>query len=69
MKTKYFDYRITYFFKHSKMGFSNSITVTAINEQDASKKAIDAVSGCYGSVMLKKFSFKNPELLKLNKTI
>jgi hypothetical protein len=49
---------IVYFFNHSKMGFSNEITVDAICNEQALDKAKDAVSGCYGSSMLKRFSFK-----------
>ena len=49
---------IIYNFKDSKMGFSNEITVTAINDEQAIDKAKDEVSGCYGSSMLKRFSFK-----------
>lgn len=51
-------YTVIYFFNHSKMGFSNEITVQAINETDALEKAKNDVSGCYGSSMLKRFSFK-----------
>jgi hypothetical protein len=62
IKTIYRDYTVVYFFNHSKMGFSNSVTVNAISLEDASKKAIEAVSGCYGSGMLKRFSFKEPTI-------
>lgn len=62
MKTIYNDYTVVYFFKHSKMGFSNSVTVNAISLEDATKKATEAVSGCYGSGMLKRFSFNQPIL-------
>ena len=49
---------IVYFFNHSKMGFSNEITVEAICNEMAMDKAKLAISECYGSSMLKKFSFK-----------
>ncbi len=49
---------IIYQFNHSKMGFQNSVTVTAINDEQAIDKAKDEVSGVYGSGMLKKFTFK-----------
>lgn len=50
--------KVIYFFNHSKMGFSNEITVDAICNDQALDKAKDAVLGCYGSSMLKRFSFK-----------
>lgn len=56
-------YRIEYFFNHSKMGFSNSVTVYAIDEKQAADKAVSEVSGCYGSGMLKRFSFRPPVAL------
>ncbi len=49
---------VIYNFNHSKMGFSNEITVEAISEEQAIEKAKVAVSECYGSKMLKKFTFK-----------
>ncbi len=49
---------VLYNFNHSKMGFQNSVTVTAINDEQAIDKAKDEVSGVYGSGMLKKFTFK-----------
>ena len=61
MQTTFKQISITYFFNHSKMGFSNSVTVNAISIEDAMQKAKDAVSGVYGSSMLKKFTFKQPE--------
>lgn len=51
-------YTVIYTFKHSKMGFNNSITLDAINEDTAIEKAKHEVSMCYGSGMLKRFSFK-----------
>ena len=48
---------VTYWFNHSKMGFNNSITVDAINNQQAIDKAQYEVAGVYGSKMLKRFSF------------
>jgi len=50
--------KVIYFFNHSKMGFSNEITVDAISNEQALDKAKYEVSGVYGSGMLKKFSFK-----------
>jgi len=50
--------KVVYYFNHSKMGFSNEITVDAICNEQAMDKAKDAVAGCYGSSMLKRFSFK-----------
>jgi hypothetical protein len=51
-------YRIIYTFNNSKMGFENSVTVTAFNVDEAIQKAKDEVSGVYGSKMLPRFSFK-----------
>jgi hypothetical protein len=62
MKTIYRDYTVVYYFNHSKMGFSNSVTVNAISTDDATNKAIKAVSDCYGSTMLKQFTFKEPTI-------
>jgi len=56
-------FRVVYNFKHSKMGFQNSITVTALNLEDATKQAKDAVSECYGSKMLPRFTFNQPVAL------
>ena len=58
MKTQFKKYRIIYSFHHSKMGFNNSITVEALNVDQAIEQAKNEVSGCYGSAMLKRFSFK-----------
>jgi hypothetical protein len=49
---------IVYTFKHSKMGFQNSITVEALNYEQAIEKARKEISDCYGSDMLKRFLFK-----------
>lgn len=49
---------ITYEFNHSKMGFQNQITVEANCHEQAIEKAKKEVAMCYGSAMLKKFSFK-----------
>jgi len=51
-------FTITYTFKHSSMGFNNSITVEALNKDQAIEKAKHEVQMCYGSSMIKKFSFK-----------
>ncbi len=51
---------VVYEFKHSKMGFQNSITVDANDNESAIEKAKEAVSEVYGSDMLKKFSFNVP---------
>jgi len=49
---------VIYSFNHSKMGFTNEITNTCINDEQAIDKAKEGVAGVYGSSMLKKFSFK-----------
>ena len=49
---------VIYFFNHSKMGFSNEITVDAINDEQAIDKAKYEVAGVYGTKMLPKFTFK-----------
>lgn len=49
---------IVYFFNHSKMGFSNEITVDAINDEQAIDKAKHEVAGVYGSNMLRRFTFQ-----------
>jgi hypothetical protein len=49
---------IIYTFNNSKFGFNNSITVEAINDDQALDKARYEVSGAYGSKMLPRFSFK-----------
>lgn len=56
-------YRVVYFFNHSKMGFSNSITVEAINPDQAIEKAKHEVACVYGSGMLKKFTFKDANII------
>lgn len=49
---------VIYTFNHSKMGFNNSVTVDAINDEMAIEKAKQEVAGVYGSKMLRRFSFK-----------
>lgn len=61
MQTTFKKISITYFFNHSKMGFSNSVTVEAISIEDAMNKAKKEVAMCYGTAMLKKFTFKTPD--------
>jgi hypothetical protein len=51
-------YRIIYSFNHSKMGFNNSITLEALNVDQALEQAKKEVAMVYGTAMLKKFSFK-----------
>lgn len=51
-------FTITYTFNHSKMGFNNTITLDALNKDQAIEKAKKEIEMCYGSSMLKKFSFK-----------
>lgn len=58
MNNRFKQYRILYYFNHSKMGFQNSITITALNVDDAIKDAEKQVSEVYGSKMLPRFSFK-----------
>jgi len=50
--------KVVYYFNHSKMGFSNEITVTAICDEQAIDKAKYEVAGVYGTKMLPKFTFK-----------
>jgi len=40
------------------MGFNNSITLDALNKEQAIERAKKEIEMCYGSSMLKKFSFK-----------
>lgn len=51
-------YRIIYSFHHSKMGFNNSITVYALNVDEAIKDAVKQVQEVYGSKMINRFTFK-----------
>jgi len=51
-------FTIIYTFKDSRMGFNNSITMEAQNQDQAIEKAKKEVAQCYGSQMFKKFSFK-----------
>ena len=48
---------VIYTFKHSRMGFNNSITVEAISDEHAIDNARREVSGAYGSKMLNRFTF------------
>lgn len=50
--------RVTYDFIHSRMGFQNSVTVTAFNNEDAISRAKQEVAQTYGSKMLRNFKFK-----------
>ncbi len=63
MYNKLKKYRIIYSFNHSKMGFQNSITVTAFNVDKAIEDAKKQVSEVYGSAMLPRFSFKPDPVL------
>lgn len=56
--TQFKSYRIIYSFNHCKMGFNNSITIIALNVDDAIKDAKNQISEVYGSKMLQRFSFK-----------
>ncbi len=58
MNSKFKKYRIIYSFNHSRMGFNNSITVIALNVDQALQDATKQVSKVYGSDMLKRFTFK-----------
>ena len=51
-------YRIIYSFNDSKMGFNNSMTVIAFTVEEAMEKVQNEVAGCYGSKMLRRFTFK-----------
>lgn len=51
-------YRVIYEFRHSKMGFQNSITTTGLSPEHALQNARNDVSGAYGSKMLSRFTFK-----------
>jgi len=50
-------YRIIYSFKHSRMGFQNSLTVYALNIDAAIEDVKRQVAEVYGSAMLKRFTF------------
>ncbi len=52
------DFTVIYTFNHSKMGFNNSITVKAIDNEHAIETARKEVEMAYGSKMIKKFTFK-----------
>jgi hypothetical protein len=62
MKTE--QYRVEYIFNHSSHGFSNSVTVSAISSSDAKRQAENEVFLCYGSKMLKRFTLREPALLR-----
>jgi hypothetical protein len=49
---------VLYNFNDSKMGFKNSVTVEAINDEQAIDKAKNEVAGVYGSSMLNEITFK-----------
>jgi hypothetical protein len=51
-------YRIEYWYNYLEMGFMNSITVKAMNVDKAIEEAKIEVEKCYGSGMMKRFSFK-----------
>jgi hypothetical protein len=53
-------YTVVYNFKHSRMGFQNSVTVIALNAAQATELAKNEVSGAYGSKMLPRFTFAPP---------
>lgn len=58
MNSQFKKYRIIYSFNHSRMGFNNSITVIALNVDDAIKDATNQVKEVYGSNMINRFTFK-----------
>ena len=49
---------VIYFFNHSRMGFSNEITVDAFTDEHAVLLTKKELCGVYGSNMLPRFSFK-----------
>ena len=51
-------YRIIYTYNRPKFGFNNSVTVTALNVDEAIKEAKNKVLECYGENESKYFSFK-----------
>lgn len=51
-------YTFTYFFNHSKFGFSNEITVTENDTINALKLAENKIIETFGSKDFKKFTFK-----------
>jgi hypothetical protein len=46
------------------MGFNNSISVEALNPEHAKENAKREVSQCYGSKMLPRFVFSEPEFIR-----
>ncbi len=50
-------YRVIYTFKHSKMGFNNSITVEGISPDHAIEIARNEVQMTYGKGMINRFTF------------
>lgn len=57
------NYLVEYVFNNSKFVFSNSVIVNATNEDKAKEQALTALSECYGSKMLKRFTLKQPVVL------
>jgi hypothetical protein len=51
-------YTFTYFFNHSKFGFSNEITVTGNDLLNALKLAENQIIERFGENNFKKFTFK-----------
>ena len=58
-------FRVTYFYNHPRIGFSNSITVDALDEEQAKEKAVKEISMCYGSDMLKRFNITTATPVRL----
>lgn len=56
MNTKYKLLPFIFFYRYNN-GFECSIKVDALNKTQALEKAKEAISSCYGSAMLKHFSF------------
>lgn len=56
--TQFKNYTIIYEFKHSKMGFSSQITVSALTTDQAIENAKREISAAYGSKMFPRFTFK-----------
>jgi hypothetical protein len=51
-------FTFTYFFNHSKFGFSNEITVTGNDPLNALKLAENQIIEHFGAKNFKKFTFK-----------
>jgi hypothetical protein len=51
-------YKINYWYNHPRMGFSNSITVTAKTVDEAIEVAKKEVKETYGETNFERFSFK-----------